>query len=206
MIVGFMRNYKQPILLAKMLSIHCKYYNIELLYFNPQDVDIDSQTINGKIFVKGNWKTVSRPIPKFIDISPYCFKYRKVVDFLKSKADLSNDYHNWLDKNLLQKILEEDNNFNHLAIPTYEPTTGEEIKNYLDNFHKIILKPTGGQEGKNVYAVIKEGVNFRLLHKSSERLLEKKEFEEFLDKEILGQEYILQKNINSLTKQGFPFD
>src|SRR5699024_2058543 len=74
MIVGFMRNFRKPSYLAKLVAVVSKYQGIELIYLRPSDVNVKKGTVNGRMFIDNSWVSVEVPLPKFIDISPYCFK------------------------------------------------------------------------------------------------------------------------------------
>src|SRR5699024_12225950 len=95
MIVGFMRNFRKPSYLAKLVAVVSKYQGIELIYLRPSDVNVKKGTVNGRMFIDNSWVSVEVPLPKFIDISPYCFKQknRKIIEYLRKNTILRSEEH-----------------------------------------------------------------------------------------------------------------
>src|SRR5699024_5510069 len=89
-LVGFMRNFKHPPYIAELTAKMCVSQGLTLVYMQPSDVDIEKGIINGKVFVNNQWEGITTDIPKFIDISPYCFKRknREVIQYLNEKTQL----------------------------------------------------------------------------------------------------------------------
>lgn len=209
MLVGFMRNNKQPKKLAKLTASICTHHEIELIYFRPSDVDIKSNTLTGKILVGAQWKTVKRNLPSIVDISQYCFtkKNNKIIDYLRSNSYLTFDKNIPLTKEKLQLELYKDNNFQHLVIPTKKLYTSDDIFDFLQKYQVIVMKPLFGQKGKGVYILsqLKNDI-FKIGYRTHEEEYTRNELVNFFQTELNDKNYILQKYIASRSKQGDPFD
>src|SRR5699024_12441373 len=120
MIVGFMRNFRKPSYLAKLVAVVSKYQGIELIYLRPSDVNVKKGTVNGRMFIDNSWVSVEVPLTKFIDISPYCFrqKNRKIIEYLRKSTILSDNRIVRMNNEELQYELNKANQFLHLVIPT----------------------------------------------------------------------------------------
>lgn len=208
MIVGLMRNFIKPTEMARLIAMLCKYHGMDLIYLRPRDVNMDNNSVRGKMLIDNKWITVETDIPKFIDISPYCFKAknRHIMRYLRSKTQLSDDRTNRLSKVNLQIKLNEDKRFEHLVIPTISADKFENIEDSLKKYSTIVMKPIGGERGKGVYILKKENKSFVLGYQKKEQELTKDELKDFFKESIEGKKYIIQKYILSRTLQGDPFD
>src|SRR5699024_6870581 len=209
MIVGFMRTFKNPTRLAKALAIANKAQGIDLLYFQPSDVDVIKNRILGKVFIENKWKTVSADIPKFVDVNQFCYKkrYKTVMDYLEKTTRLSDTNLNKVNKIKLQNALKKDEKYMHLVIPTKRITDFNSIRYALDEHKIIVLKPINGSFGNNIYICEKQDVNhYKLKFRNTEKNLTLNEFKSFYEANIEINRYIIQKYIDSTTAQGNPFD
>ncbi|WP_019378062.1 YheC/YheD family protein [Virgibacillus halodenitrificans] len=206
MLIGFMRNLLQPTKMARLTTMLCKYYGMDLIYIRPRDIDMNTNKVQGKMLVNDEWLTVQTDLPEFIDISPYCFKHKEIMNYLRGKVILSDTGLNLLGKEKLQQVLKEDRNFSKYVIPTKSADNIENIYELLKKFSTVVMKPIGGEKGKGVYILRKDEKTFTLGHKKEERKLNEKEFEKFYNDNIKNSRYIVQKYIKSRTKNGDPFD
>src|SRR5699024_10784546 len=107
-----------------------KYYGIDIIYMSPKDIDIDNNTVEGKVLVGEEWNQKIVEIPKLIDISPYCFnrKNRKIIRYLRNKSYLTDNRTNTINKEQLQEELRKDERFSHLVIPTKRLESVDDVK------------------------------------------------------------------------------
>ena len=206
--IGFMRNNKNPTELAKLVSITSKSYGIDVIYLRPKDVDMLNGKVSGKIFINNKWIQIQTELPKFIDISRFCFKRknREIINYLRENTILSDDGRISFNKKRLQEKLSEDPKFKNLVIPSKIANEFDDILNFVEDYKKIVLKPVSGQFGDGIYILIKDDKNYRLLFKDNEEILSKQEIHNFFNEKIKGKRYLIQKYINSKTRQGYPFD
>ena len=208
MIVGFLRKANTPGHMAKLLAIMCKHEGIDLVYFTPENVSIETGKINGKMLIHREWINVETNLPKFIDINPNFLinkKYHGVMKYLKSNTLLSSDKRVPLPKDELYRF-KNDPYVSRYLIPTENIESMENIKSFVDMYEKVVIKPIRSSQGKNVFILAKEGSKFVLGKNKEEKILSEREFENFFWKQINSNGYIVQKYITSRNKQGDPFD
>ncbi len=116
MLIGFMRNIQKPQKFVRLLAKTTKYNGIDLVYFTANDVDIEREKINGRMLIENKWVRQEVPIPSFVDINVYCFKHKRVINFLQSKSTLSSG--RFGPKDTVYQKVKEDGEFAHLIIPT----------------------------------------------------------------------------------------
>ncbi|WP_080872504.1 YheC/YheD family protein [Oceanobacillus timonensis] len=209
MIIGYMRNLPNPDSLARTTSLIAKSYGIELLYMNPEDVDIKEEKVQGKVLINNKWIDKKTDIPPFIDTVPYCFKpgTKEVMDFLEQETMLSEDRKNVITKEYLQDVLSKDEAFSHLMIPTHRMETLEDLHYYLRIYQKVVLKPESGLRGKNIYFMETIGKDLIRIGFNTEKWeVHLTELKAFFDHTFNGKNYFLQKYVTSRTPQGDPFD
>jgi len=208
-LVGYMRNNRHPQKLAKLTALICSHYDIELIYIRPRDVDMNNNTVTGKILVGEEWKVVKRDLPSLIDISQYLFKQKnkEVINYLRNNSILTFDRNIPLSKAKLQSELSKDKNFDYLVIPTQKLKTLDDLIDYLDKYDAVVLKPIIGQKGKGVYILNKISDNqYKIGYRTNELIWSYDELLNFFNNEIMHKNYIAQKYISSRTRQGDPFD
>src|SRR5699024_6109912 len=209
MIVGYMRLYRHPTYMAKLVSITSKYQGIDVIFLRPRDINMKTGKVKGKMFINNSWIEVETDLPPFIDINQFCFKkkYRETMDYLREHTLLSDNTRLRLNKYKLQSALKEDNSFSHLVIPTLKIKSFEEIGEFLNSFPTVVIKPIGGSFGDNVYILKKEGTNCYIIKfEDKERVITSEELYDFYEENIKDKNYMLQKYIDSRSKQGHPYD
>lgn len=208
MLIGFMHNYNTPTELAKITSIVCRYYGLDLIYLRPDNVDIENHNVTGKMLINGQWKKVTTEIPPFIDVVPYCFKkrHREKMDYLRKHTFLSDNRINVLTKDQLQEKLKEDSQFSNLVIPTHNLNDFNEMLSLIDNYGTVVVKPLRGIQGKGIYIVTKEDDKFIVGHYTNNKEMSVDEFRDFYLNNLTTRKHILQKFVASRTLQGDPFD
>ncbi|QKY70426.1 YheC/YheD family protein [Lentibacillus sp. CBA3610] len=167
-VIGYMRVNKKPMKMARLLAKVSKYNNIELIYFSPTDIDLNREVIHGKRLVNNKWITEQMSVPKYIDISPYCFKHKKEIQFLKQHSTLSSSGKLGTKTFVNKKILD-DGHFSDLIIPTNEFTCFDNFYSFLKQYKEIIIKPKNGVKGKNIYMLKQEKNNYILSYNHKNR-------------------------------------
>ncbi|WP_020006103.1 YheC/YheD family protein [Salinicoccus albus] len=208
MTIGVMANFKKPTKIAKYISLISQVYGIEVIYMRPGDINIENDTVVGKVFVNNEWVEKQTGIPPFIDIAPYCFKKKNkaITDYLKRKTFLSDNRDNVLTKRALQEKLLNDPKFSHLVIPTHRIQSFEDMQKYLEKYSKIVLKPSWGIQGKGIYILEQLEDGYLLGHNIQEDELNESELEGFFNHSIAKKGYVLQQYVSSRTSGGEPFD
>src|SRR5699024_2978574 len=183
---------------------------MDLIYIRPGDVNIEKHMVKGKMYINSKWISVETGIPKYVDISPYCFKAKNkpIIRYLRNNTFLSDKGKNYISKENLQKSLQKDDEFAHLVIPTIKTENSfSSVEKFLNKYSIIVIKPMGGERGKGVYILTKEDNDSYILgHQKEEKNLSYQELISFFDQFIKDKRYILQKYVTSRTNQGDPFD
>lgn len=127
-----MRNFKYPPIMAKVTAMLCQSQDIDLIYLRPWDVDINNNTVKGKMFINNKWEVVNTKLPFLIDIAPYCFtrKNKEIIEHLRNNTVLTYDRKNSIDKERLQRELLKDEEFRHLVIPTCKIQNFSDIEDF----------------------------------------------------------------------------
>ncbi|GEN46683.1 YheC/YheD family protein [Alkalibacillus haloalkaliphilus] len=203
--VGCMRNSRKPKDFFKLLSQACAHYDLTLVYFSPKDVDMDRGTANGKVLVNDVWEEREVEIPRFIDVSTFCYKYKSVLKYLKEVSTLSNQRIG--SKAKLYRLLSENELFNHLVIPYKTSDQPKEIFEFLFEHHEIILKPKTGQKGDNIYKIeFIDSNTFKISYALKETVLSRDELVKLLSDLVTKKKYVCQKYIHSYDSNHNPFD
>ncbi|MBM7095805.1 YheC/YheD family protein [Bacillus sp. H-16] len=205
MYIGYLRNKSKPQKFARLLARTTQSYGNELVHFHPEDINIEKRLINGQVFENNRWLTKEVPIPKFIDISTYCFKHRNIVDFLKEQSILSIE-RRLGSKDVVNEKIIEDGEFADYIIPSSNCNDLNQFYSFVYHHKEIIIKPKNGQRGKGIFKVSLNGTGYLLNYDQEEEFLNKEELADFYSKKIKRGRYIFQKCIQSYTKEGSPFD
>src|SRR5690625_2107352 len=114
--VGYIRLDKKPNKMVKMLAKNCGNYDIQLVYFRPEDINYENQTINGRVLENDKWIEKEVGIPPYIDICTPIFRKKKTVQFLKKYSTLSMEKRVGSNEKINNMIVR-DGTFKHLIIP-----------------------------------------------------------------------------------------
>ncbi|WP_169792887.1 YheC/YheD family protein [Lentibacillus amyloliquefaciens] len=199
-----MRNIKKPQKFVRLVAKATKYNKIDLVYFTANDVDVEQEIINGLMLIENKWVRKEVPIPEFIDINVYCFKHKKVMNFLRTRSTLSSG--KFAPKDVVNKKVLEDGEFAHLIIPTESIIDFKTFYSFLKKHGTIIIKPKLGQRGEGIYMLSQTKRHYILTYENQDIKLNKRKLKHFFKNDINKERYIFQKHINSRTKNGEPFD
>src|SRR5699024_1278039 len=211
-LVGYMDVYKKPTLVATATAIMGAHYNIEIVYFNPKNIDMDKGIINGRQYRNNKWRPVTTKIPALIDAGSKTFNKsfnentKEIISYLKQNTVLTLDKKGTPNKERLQHLLFQDSNFAHLVIPSKNLISMNILEEFLIKYDSIILKPIYGRQGKGIYSLRKQGEKYILSYGTEESNLNYTELKKFYEKYLVEKKYLVQKMINSKTNEGYPFD
>src|SRR5690625_1574245 len=202
--VGMMRNYNKPSSLSELMAIASQFRGIQLIYIHPKDIIPNRDKVIGKTFINNTWLSIETKLPKFIDISPFCFSRLSYEqeEYLRNNTMLSDDNSKNFNKKEFQYELSKDEKFSDLVIPTISTNKFKQIEEFLELNSKVILKPISGQFGAGVYLVEKDGEDYSVSYEYNVKSLNKMEFYNFYMEEIHDNKYIIQKFIDSRSVQG----
>ena len=168
-------------------------------------MNIDINTIRGKILINGSWKEKIVPVPKIINNSP--FKPKKTLNVYQHLE--KNSYmmfKKYADKELMDHLLRKDGTYQHLLIPTTELVSFADLTSQIERFGKIVLKPTNSSQGRGLYTIKQESNRYIVSNDEFKKALELIELEKFYIDNLRKRKYLVQKFINSRTEANQPFD
>src|SRR5690625_3509911 len=210
MIVGFLRKTNTPPKLARLLSYTCNYHGISLIYMTPEGINMEKGIVRGKMLINNTWERVEVPLPRYIDINPHFFsykKYSKLMEYLKVNTNLSINRRNIMKKDVLQETLINHERLHKYAIPGENIDTFEKFFDFIMLNKKVVVKPVNGLQGKSV--VVLQAINENLFvigEQKSEKQYTKDELKDLFTTVFKKSRYVVQKYITSRTKHNDPFD
>ncbi|WP_164218469.1 YheC/YheD family protein [Virgibacillus sp. YIM 98842] len=202
--VGYMRNGNKPSKFIKLLAKTTKYHGIDLVYFHPKDINMNEKIINGKILINNKWVKRKVNIPLFVDVTVHSFKFKKQIKFLREHSYFTTG--RLASKEITIEKLMDDGEFSHLLIPTIKHTDFKDFFSFLKKHQKIIMKPSRGERGQDIYMIAKKKNKFIISFETQEITLSKRQLKSFFKQKVNERRFIFQKYINSKTKNGDPFD
>lgn len=207
--IGYVRNNKKPTSFARLLASYAKAFNIELLYYTPQDIDVKSGKVNGKIHRQGKWLAIRTELPSFNDVSSFCYKKENLaaLNFLKENAEVSEPGTRRFNKLKMQELLSKDKKFSSLILSTKKVSSFDILEEFLKRKKRVILKPVGGQFGIGIFFVEQTaGDEYKIKFDDKEDTVNKRGLLKFYESEIETKSFIVQQYIHSTSKEGYPFD
>ena len=201
--IGYLRNRKSPSKLSRLLAMSCKSRGIDVIYMTPWGVNKETGTVDGKAFINNEWVSIRTSLPPFIDISPYCFKKmdKRVIDYLKEKTILSYNRENLINSEKLHLKIKADTELNAFALPSSRMQKFEDILKETHKYKCVILRPVN-YSGKRVYIINKNDDLYNLTYGEEKKYLSIESLKEFYDAKLKGNNYIVQKSLESRTITG----
>jgi hypothetical protein len=218
--VGYLRSsnyglvHSSPFREKRMVFYLSKGFDVELIYFNPNGVNLKDKTVRGWVLDGTEWKRVEREIPKVIDNMP-----RPPEDLTAELEKISTfTCHPFTHKGRnLSKIstyayMCDNGNYQDIIIPSYalRPSNKHEsigIFEALEKYGTVILKPFRGSKGSGIHKIAKKSEDsFAVLVDKIETVYSKNDFLNFINSGNFLKIYMLQPYIPSLTKDNEPFD
>lgn len=190
------------------MFLMAKHFNIELLFFLPQDIDFENKTVKALVMENGNVVQKIAPIPKIVDndimlsrgeTAPIMNRLREYCYFIRPIGGMG--------KQKFYNELSKDGRFNEFLIKTYTVESFENLLFLLEQYGDAVLKPGNGVGGGGVVRIKISDGNYVLTFKTETTILKNSEELQTFYKENLTQKpYLLQPYVTSRTRQGNPFD
>lgn len=206
--VGFLREDQLPTQLAKVLAITCKNFNIDLVYFRPEDILQKKNKIKGKILLNDTWEEITCPLPNFIDVPAYLFEhveYQSILNYLARKTKLSIDRRHIISKDVLQKELVKDSKLKKYVIPMKESESHQDIQKFLKQYGAVVVKRSIDLEGIDKYLIEKRENDYKVTMKDNTLICNEEELSGYLKTTFNHNSFIVQQYIHSKTKTNSPF-
>lgn len=191
------------------MFLMAKHFNIELLFFNPEDIDFDKNTV--KAITLENCVVVHKvaPIPKIIDndIALSRGDTLEIMNRLKERAYFIRPIGAWGKQKFYTEFSRE-GSFNEFLIHTHTIEGFENFLSLFDKYHgDVVLKPARGVGGGGVARITLAEGKYIVNAKTKTFTLENAAaLSQYYAENFAGKKYLLQPYITSRTRQGNPFD
>lgn len=201
--VGLLREKHKKGVLGRTLTYISKYYDIDFFVFTYDDVDLENETIDGLFFEGGRWIKKRTEFPDIVDNVPMDKrKYPEIFKALKRKAIFTTP--GLGSKSFIFNKMKESKKFEDMIIPTDEVVSYDDLQNYLEKYKKIVLKPTLGSKGRNIFVLNLSDDKVNVLNDDKSWTID--ELETFYTESISEEKYVAQPFIQSQTIENNPFD
>lgn len=182
-------------------------------FFRPEDIDFKNKIIYGFYYNKeGGY---SRKKYRYPDVIIDRLRRRGLEEFQHVYDEFEGIPFNnvrdggSLDKSYIYKVVSESTEFKNFLIPYMDIVTTDEIMDFVNAHSKIILKPTVASFGDGIVSIFQKGEDDYLVRPGNIEKYEMntEELRAFLDNYLIECEgVVVQKFIESKTKEGAPFD
>lgn len=190
------------------------YPEIGGLFIAFKDISIDwnNMMINGHYYDSESkkWKYGILPMPEVVFRRAF-YTSEKVVEELKRLTGNKVFNSTRFDKWDVHKILEKEPSFQNYLPETQEMTDSEILHNFIEKYNKIILKPARLSRGRGICFIHRIGPSFGIYDYRISDLprfytLKKYELDEYITKNFVDKNYIIQPQVELATINGAPFD
>lgn len=200
--VAMMRTYKDPGRLGRMTSMICNNFGLDFFFFNPEDVNFKTKTINGQFYINGRWRRQETGFPLAVDNE--VLRDQEFMQALDKECYLTCHFIG--SKRQVFERLKHSGGFEDVLIPFTTVKSIKDIDEFMEKHGHILLKPIVSNQGRDIYTVHLIDESVQIYTDSSAETVTKAAFEDFFEKIIKPRGYLAQPFIESKDKQGNPFD
>lgn len=178
--------------------------NTILYFFTSDDIDFDNKQVSADTFQDNLWVKVTVPFPDVIN-NIGAGQRTQTERNLSRMIPFTSFYVG--NKYTLPKRMAKYRKFTELLVPFRVCTGFDVINDFLNKNDRVVFKSLGSNRGENIYFITKKGSRYILLDQKKERILSNEEFNNFINRIILGEKnaYIIQKYIHTRTKADEPY-
>lgn len=162
--------------------------NVQLLFFTSNDVDFDKKEIKADVCNNEKWERISTPFPDVINNvsagkrSHIERKLRRQIPF--TSFHVGNKYY-------LPKKIVQNRKYAELLVPFRVCLNDQDIHQFLEKNHKVVLKALLSNRGENIFFVTKKGNHYSLYENKKERILNQEAFNIWLHTIILKKKEVI---------------
>lgn len=183
-----------------------KAEGIDFFYFSPGKVNMEKQSILGRVYESGKWKKRDFPFPDVIynASAPMTAKTEGIVDYLYERIPITS--HPIGDKLSVYKRILKAKEFAPYLIPS---TPLKEMLTLMENiecYSKVIIKPETGNQGGGILFIEKSGKEYKVNEKGIITEMSNSKLVELIEGKIAEEDYLVQPFITCKTKSGHVFD
>ena len=208
-LIGMLHHREDPrnVKKAYAYSAVAKTEGVDFFYFTPGKVNIEKQTILGKVYENGEWIEKEQPFPNVIYNAspPVSEKAEQIYDYLSDRIPFTS--HSIGDKLSVYNRILQAKEFEQYLIPFYKLTDVQMFLDLIKRYKKVIIKPLSGHQGGGIvfFEEFKKE-HYKINEAGVISFINEKELVDMLSHKIHEQEFLIQQFISSQTKSGHVFD
>ncbi|MEI5906413.1 YheC/YheD family protein [Bacillus spongiae] len=189
---------------------------VEVFIFSPLSIDPYSENVTGYHYDENEWKKTTMPIPTLI--YDRCFynnptdsqQAKRIVQWLKNRKDTLFIGYGLPDKWKMHTSLTNSPSLSAYLIDTEYVMNAESLLSFLQKHKHVIMKPIDGAGGFAVYGLSLQDKHV-VISMTKEQVTKSKSltlpmFSTWVNALIKKHDFIVQKRIQSKTKNHEPFD
>ena len=185
-----------------------KHFNIELLLFEPEDIDFKDKTVKALALENNSKVEKVAPLPRIIDndIAYFRGETAAIMEKLRKQSYLIRPV-SIIKNQPFAETLSKDKNFRDLLIETQAVSNFNQLLSLLDKYQDdIILKPTAGGGNKSLVRIhFDSGKYVATVNGETIALKSVNSLLNFYEEISSQKNYIAQPYCMSRTRQGNPF-
>ena len=205
-LLGFMHYRKKPTNKAYAYAAVAKSEGAEVLYFSPGAIDFEKKKIAGFMYLDGEWKKVTSDFPSVIfNIVGFAReRQNQILDRLSEEVPFTSFPIG--SKVTVYKNLMARGEFSNYLVPSEEISSVEQFFSLLNKYEEVVIKPSMGCQGKNVYYIKKQDEFYEIISGPEKTKHTFAEISAFVSDKISKDDYLIQPFINCRTKSGNSYD
>ena len=205
-LIGMIRERGKPGEVATALALVAKARGADLIFFHPEDVDLQRSRIAALAFDGQAWQRADSRFPDVIENDDHCSlpKYREIWHALTAGAPYTT-------RRLGGKLemtarFRKDPVLSELLIPEQEASTDAALLDWIDRHGVLALKPVFGSQGQGIRRVRRQPQGISVFGSEEDQEMFLREGEPLLPQICGTRPYLMQKFIDAALPGGSPFD
>jgi len=184
-----------------------KAEGIDYVYFTPRRINVNNRTVTGFMYNNGAWSETQTRLPDaVINEATRTEKFWPAVEFLQRRVPFTS--HPIGDKLSVYNRIYRGKKFREYLIPSAEITrASKDLPNFLQRYHRVILKPLSGSKGQGITMIQKdEDDKYRIVENGITNSVSFQGLLHLVEERQRAEPQLLQKYISCFTKNGDPYD
>ncbi|WP_080873002.1 YheC/YheD family protein [Oceanobacillus timonensis] len=196
--------------LAVACAYVAKYEDVDFFYFSPKDIDYDEMLIKGYFYEEKEWvpKVVSYPDVIYDRLRLRGVKGHSIVYQELEGIPFTNEFYgNSISKLEVYDRLTKTKLVDDVIIPYQKVDKVKDIFRFIEKFGTVIVKPEIGSFAKEVHLIRKVKMNeYFVVDGDKETYHSEFSLSDYLRSMIKKRIFVVQRYIDTRTKEGNPFD
>lgn len=189
-----------------------KLYNANFCFFSYADMNFETKQVKVNMYLNGQWTKKILSYKKDIHVIYDRLKKRGYTKFLQVYKELEHIPFNdslrggTANKQKIYQFLKETEFGSNYLIDYKEVTDSNSVKEFIEKYGHIILKPISGTLGNGIYTIKQNENGYIIQRDNEENIVQEKDLKDELLNIMQGKKYIVQQFILSRTEDEQPFD